>query len=214
MNQADWKYHISLPENASEEKKYPVIFAMHGRGSDEQDMMRLLAGLRNRYILVAIQGPLSCGEGYEYFTIKSFGHPNKDSFWEAVEGLENLIGELSLEYPMDCEKQMLLGFSQGAILSMSMAIRGRIPLAGVVALSGYIPRMVSEEMEMENHVKGLPVFIGHGEIDPIFPWEVAKSNKTYFSERGAELTFKGYPMGHQVSQEELNDFTAFIENHL
>lgn len=84
-------YDISLPTNMEEGKKYPVLYAMHGRGSNETDIMSLFKDLKDRMILIGIRGMLDLNGGYEYFTIKGFGNPNTDSFDHAITALTQLI---------------------------------------------------------------------------------------------------------------------------
>lgn len=202
-------YDISLPSNMLPAKKYPIVFALHGRGSNEKEIMSHLDGVKDSFIIVGIRGPLSLGSGYEYFTIKGFGNPNIDSFNDAVDTLTDFIDGFSEKHPIDTSRQFLFGFSQGAILSMTLAIKLGNKIKGICALSGYIPRHAIESYSIKP-IQDLSIFLAHGESDPIFPLEIGKNNYDFFKERTENLKFTTYPIGHQVSPLEKDDVAKWF----
>lgn len=204
------KYSIYMPSNMVTGRKYPVIYAMHGRGSNEGDISNLLKELQDDFIIIGIRGTLVLNDGFEYFTIKSFGNPNIDSFNEAIEQLEKFIGEASKAYPIETSEQFLFGFSQGAILSMSLSLRMGDRIKGAVALSGYIPKHMKETYEMKS-VQNLRIYIAHGEFDPIFPKNIGNDNYEYFKCKTENVKYKIYPIGHEVSTEEMSDFISWFK---
>ena len=104
------------------DKKYPVIFALHGIGYNEQFMLDLVADLKEEYILIGIRGDLSYEDGYAYYYLKSYGNPERDLFDSSIEKLKIFIENASNQYPIDPDRKYLIGFSQGAILSLSLAL--------------------------------------------------------------------------------------------
>ena len=117
-----YKYEVKLPEKIESGKKYPVIFALHGIGYDEKYMLSLLEELKEEYILIGIQGDLPYENGYAYYYLKNYGNPERELFDSSMEKLKNFIEEASNHYPIDPDRKYLIGFSQGAILSMSLAL--------------------------------------------------------------------------------------------
>jgi phospholipase/carboxylesterase len=209
----DLFYDISMPKDLQDGKTYPVIYAMHGRGSNEQDIMSLVKELKEEFIIVGVRGPLILHAGFEYFTIKSFGNPNIDSFDEAIIKLENFIEQLPSQYPIDISKQFLLGFSQGAILSMSLVLKMGNKIKGIVALSGYIPKHFKETYTLKS-VSELSIFIAHGEFDFIFPLNIGEENHEFFEERTKQLVFNTYPIGHEVSLNEKEDIQSWLQTQI
>jgi len=203
-------YNISLPSDLGEGKKYPVIYAMHGMGSDEKDIMSLIEEIKENFIIIGIRGPLVMNSGFAYFTIKSFGNPNIDSFDEAIEKIEDFIDNSPNKYPIDPSRQFLLGFSQGAILSMSLALKMGNKIKGIIALSGYIPKHVKENYEIQP-VNEISIFIGHGEFDQVFPFNIGNENYEFFKTRNKLLSFNSYPIDHQISLKEKNDFIVWLQ---
>lgn len=115
-------YKIYLPDSMKEGKKYPVIYAMHGMGSDEEDILGFVEDLKHDFILIGIRGSITQGRGFAYFSIKGYGNPDRESFDHSIESLKEFIDKAAETYPIDVTRQYLIGFSQGAILSMSLAL--------------------------------------------------------------------------------------------
>lgn len=208
MNPA-YHYNIHLPANLDPDKKYPTIFTLHGKGSDENDMFGLVTPLPDDFIIVGIRGNLTLGAGFQYYELKSLGNPVREMFDQAIQQLEAFILYATEKYPIDSNKRYMLGFSQGAILSMSLALTMGNRLKGIVALNGYVPGFVKTEYKLQS-VKEVSVFISHGEHDPVFPIQIGQETATYFQNQTPQVTFKTYPTGHGVSEENQRDFVNWL----
>lgn len=204
-------YELHHPKKIVPGKKYPALFVMHGIGSNEQNMLSLVDGLEESFYIFSIRGQISQGPGYAYFTIQGYGKPHREVFDDGIHKLSNFIDYASENYPVDQNEFYLLGFSQGAIVSMTLALTLGNKIKGVVALSGYIPLFVKEEYEI-NPGQNLAVFISHGEFDQVLPFEWGKENVEYFTKLDIPVTFKTYPGGHTVTGENLQDFTTWLIN--
>ncbi|WP_066060595.1 alpha/beta hydrolase [Neobacillus soli] len=211
--EASMIYELRRPKNIVPDKKYPALFVMHGIGSNEQNMLSLVDGLGDFFYIFSVRGHLPQGPGFAYFTIQGYGKPHREVFDEGINKLTNFIDYATEKYPLDLSQLYLLGFSQGAIVSMTLALTLGKKIKGVVALSGYIPMFVKEEYNI-NPGNNLSVFISHGEFDQVLPLEWGKENVEYFTKLGTPVTFKTYPEGHTVSRENLHDFQAWILNDL
>lgn len=200
---------ISLPSQLDQGQTYPVIYLLHGMGSNEKDIFDLFKTLREQFILIAIRGPLERGRGFAYFDILRIGYPEPDSFEDILVKLEAVTKEAAMLYPIDRDRQFFAGFSQGAILSMSMVIRYGAQFKGIAALHGYIPQHVSAEKVAD--LQQVEAFIANGERDEMFSIAVAKANEAFFKDRSPLVTFKMYPHGHWVSATERDDVLAWFE---
>lgn len=178
---------------------------------DEEDILSLIDELKNDFILIGIRGSIIQGRDFDYFSIKGYGNPDRESFDKAIESLDKFIHKSAEVYPIDVNKQYLLGFSQGAILSMSLALDMGNKIKGIIALSRYIPRFVKEEYKIKS-VEGVAIFISHGEFDPIFPLNIGKENHEFFRERSRNVKFMSYPAGHGVSLKNKNDVIKWLNN--
>jgi phospholipase/carboxylesterase len=204
-----YQYDIHLPSYLDPEKKYPTIFTFHGKGSNEKNMFGLVAPLSDDFIIVGIRGNLTLGTGFQYYELKSLGNPIREVFDRAIQQLEAFILYATEKYPIDSKRRYLLGFSQGAILSMTLALTMGDQLKGIVALNGYVPGFVKTEYPLKS-VKDVSVFISHGEYDSVFPIQIGQETATYFQNQTRRWTFKTYPTDHGVSEENQRDFVNWL----
>lgn len=182
-------------------------------GSNENDLVGLVSSLKETCHIFSIRGPIAQPPGYAFFTIEGYGKPHRAVFDQVIKDLQAFIEAVVEEYPIDSEQLFLLGFSQGAILSQSLALIMGNQIKGIVALSGYIPAFVKEEYARQP-VNKLNAFISHGEIDNVLPYEWGVASKEYFTEQGANVTFKSYPVAHGVAADNHRDLLAFLNKKL
>lgn len=212
-NELNTLYELRQPKNIEPGKKYPALFIMHGIGSNERNMLSLVEGLDQSFFVFSIRGYIPQGTGFAYFTIQGYGKPHREVFNEAITRLTDFINVSCDQYPIDLERLYLLGFSQGAILAMTLSLTLGNRIKGIVALSGYIPGFVKEEYDIKP-VKELSVFISHGEMDQVLPYEWGRANDEFFRGLDANVTFRTYPEPHTVSEENLRDFREWLLDDL
>ncbi|NHM32847.1 alpha/beta hydrolase [Neobacillus terrae] len=206
-------YELSHPEKIIPGKKYPALFVMHGIGSNEKNMISLVNGLEESFYIFSVRGHLSQPPGFAYFTIEGYGKPHRDVFDEAILKLKSFIDYACEEYPLDQSQIYLMGFSQGAIVSMTLGLTLGDKIKGIIALSGYIPAFVKEEYPIHTG-HNLEAFISHGEFDQVLPFDWGKENAEFFKKLGIPVTFKAYPEPHTVSEENYCDFHKWLKNNL
>lgn len=209
MNSA-YEYDIHLPAGMIPGRTYPTIFTLHGKGSNERNMSGLVAPLTGDFITIHIRGDLRLGSGYQYYELKSLGNPIRDLFDQAVQKLEAFIRYATDQYPVDAGRRYMLGFSQGAILSMTLALTMGNRLKGIVALNGYVPEFVKSEYSLQS-VEDVSVFLSHGEHDTVFPIRTGHETAAYFASLTSHLTFHTYPTGHAVSEDNQRDLVRWLE---
>jgi len=202
-------YDIHLPSHLDPNKKYPTIFTLHEKGSNENNMFDLVAPVSDDFIIIGIRGNLTLGGGYQYYDLKSLGNPIREMFDQAVQQLEAFIHYATEKYPIDADKCYLLGFSQGAILSMTLALKMGDQLKGIVALNGYVPDFVKTDYTLLS-VQDVSMFISHGEFDSVFPMRIGHETASYFENHTSRLTFMTYPTDHGVSEENQQDFVNWL----
>ena len=108
---------------------------------------------------------------------------------------------------------VLGGFSQGAMLSMDVALHSERPLAGLVLLSGTLLNESSRRARI-NTRKGLPVFQSHGERDPLLPFALAEQLRDLMIEAGLPVTWKMFRGGHEIPQSVLEWLEPFLQEAL
>ncbi|WP_339238431.1 esterase [Paenibacillus sp. FSL R5-0517] len=202
-------HEVRLPSHYNPDQRYPVIFALHGMGSDEQDMLRLMEPMQSDFIIVAIRGPIVQGSGYAYFQIKSIGNPIRELHDASVLGLQQLIVDLSGKYAIDPKRRYIAGFSQGAIMAMTLSLIMGDAIKGIVAMSGYIPQFVKDEYKLQPDSE-LSVFISHGDQDHLFPLQLGEDNANFFRQHTHHVTYVPYNGGHQVTPDLYQQFQQWL----
>ena len=122
--------------------------------------------------------------------------------------------EREIERGVPSRRIVLAGFSQGGAIAVHVALRFPQPLAGVIALSTYL--VLGEELEAELSAanRGLPVFQAHGSVDPMVPIERGEGLRARLEELGCEVTWREYPMLHEVCLEEIGEIGAWMHARL
>ncbi|MDT3426420.1 phospholipase/carboxylesterase [Paenibacillus forsythiae] len=204
-----YEYTVVLPEGYKEGERYPVLFALHGKGSNERDLLGLAEPLKDEFILIGIRGDLPMGQGYQYYELRSLGNPIRELFDRAVARLEAFIEYASEQYAVDPERRYVLGFSQGAILAMTLALTMGDRIKGIVALNGYVPDFVKTEYPLQS-VTNMSIFISHGEFDPVFPIKIGHETAAYLNSLNDRVIFRTYPCGHEVTGANRQELLTFL----
>jgi phospholipase/carboxylesterase len=105
---------------------------------------------------------------------------------------------------------VIAGFSQGGAIALQAALRYPERLAGVLALSTYLPLAVSVEKERSMENRATPVFMAHGTYDDIIPLRRAEESRQILEKLGNPVEWHPYPMPHSVCPEEIADIAAFL----
>jgi phospholipase/carboxylesterase len=206
---------IQLPAaSRSEGQPYPAILALHGRGSNEEDLMGLAPHLPEGLLWVSPRAPLLLGPGsYEWYRVRTIGVPDPDQVMTALETIDGFLGEILSAYPIDPQKLFLLGFSQGGMLSMCYTLNRPARVSGVVAHSGYIPMSMDLQID-EGGIKGKPFLLAHGQQDTLIPVEWARASRDRLQELSADVSYHEFQMGHTVSMESLAIIHAWLATQL
>lgn len=210
--------HLTRPPRTAGSGPPPLLLLLHGVGSHEGDLMGLAPYLDGRFFIVSARAPLVLGPGmYGWFEVQldPFNPVIKPEQAEASRGaLIRFIGEVSEAYGTDPRRTYLAGFSQGAIMSLSILLTRPDLAAGVVAMSGRILPEVLPQAASPEAMRDVPVLVVHGAADPILPIHHGRAIRDRLAALPVRLTYKEYPMGHQVTEESLADVTAWLRAEL
>lgn len=112
------------------------------------------------------------------------------------------------------DKIVLAGFSQGGAIALQTGLRCPSKLAGVVALSTYLPLAESLPQEAASANQGTPVFMAHGTFDPVVPYLMGTGSRTFLAGLGYPVEWHEYPMQHSVCLEEIQDIGQWLQKIL
>jgi len=208
--------HKVRPPATSSPTKSPALILLHGRGTNEDDLLGLADFLDPRFFIVSARAPYRFEEGhdsYTWFGLQEIGKPDALQFNESLRRLNQFIDDVKTGYPIDPARVFLLGFSMGSIMSFAVALTQPNAVRGIVAHSGYIPESVSLQFAWPQ-LASLSVFVAHGLHDPVIPIEKARRTQELLSKTGADLTYKEYPIQHTISEESLADLSQWLQKKL
>jgi phospholipase/carboxylesterase len=202
---------VHSPQNSN--SKHPAIVCLHGRGSNEEDLLGLAPYLDDRLLWISPRAPLDLMGGYEWYRLEGIGQPIQSTFDAAVATLDRFIAEVMQTYPVDPDKFFLLGFSQGSMMSYSFALTWPNRVTGVIVQSGYIP--LSSGLKVDKaELKGKPFLITHGIQDPLIPVQWGREAHTYLQSVEADSVYHEFPMGHTVSEESLSVIDEWLRERI
>lgn len=178
-----------------------TLVLLHGRGADELDLASVGEALDpgRRLWIARPRGPLALPPGgAHWYVVPRVGFPEPASFRASLAGLGVWLEQLGQRTGVGVERTVIGGFSQGAVMSYALALgRGRPRPAGLIALSGFIPRVKGWEMEIAERA-GLPVAIGHGALDPVIGAGFARDAVARLRAGGIDPLYRESPMGHGI----------------
>ena len=196
----------------------PLLLLLHGIGSNEEDLFGLAPYLDERFLVVSARAPVALAYGgYGWFQIDFTPRGMVADVEQAKKSLAMLPGfvdELVETYGADGRRVYLMGFSQGAMMSLALTLTSPEKVAGVVAMSGRLPEQVLGLEPDQEALTGMPVLVTHGLYDPVLPIENGRAARDYLAGLPVELTYREYPMAHEVSMESLRDVAKWLTNTL
>ena len=179
--------------------------------------MGLASRLDERFFVVAARGPHTLRSGsYGWFHVNWTPEPEitPDEFEASRLLLPKFIDQVVEEYGVDADRVYLMGFSQGSIMSLALTLTGAFRPAGVVVMSG---RLVPEAVPIyaaPDALAGIPIFVVHGTTDQTLGIHHGRSINETLSGLPVRLTYREYPMGHEVSSQSLADISAWLTAEL
>ncbi len=196
----------------------PLLLLLHGVGSNENDLFGLAPYLDERFLILSVRAPNTLGPGsYAWFDVDFTpqGPVIDPAQAEASrEALIDFIGEAITAYGVNPNQVYMMGFSQGAIMSASIALTRPDLVAGVALMSGRILPEIQSLMAAPEKLEGLPILVVHGVADTILPINHGHASRQLLASLPVELTYHEYPIGHEVSQESLADVSSWLSAQL
>ncbi len=203
--------------------QWSVIW-LHGLGADGHDFAPIVPELVRRdgpalrFVFphapvraVTINNGLRMPAWYDIRDLDLDQRADETGVRESIADDEALIAR-EIERGIVAEKIFLAGFSQGGAIILTAALARTAPLAGLIALSTYLP-----EAESARRVDGavqVPVFMAHGSSDPVIPQAVAVHSAQALQALGLEVEWHSYPMAHQVCAEEIQALGDWLQERL
>lgn len=199
------------------------VIWLHGLGADGHDFVPVVEMLKLpniRFILPhAPYQKITMNNGYEMrawydlFGLTS-GQPQDAAGIEKMQTyIESLIA-LENQRGIANNHIVLAGFSQGGAMALHVALRQKQALAGVLALSTYLP--LQDRLPLQKTTQSLttPIFMAHGTFDEVITLERCKQSLSVLQAHAYQTEWHEYPMAHSVYPQEINDIRLFLQRVL
>ena len=195
------------------------VIWLHGLGADGHDFEPIVPELNlpnTRFILPhAAYRPVTINNGYvmrawyDLFDFESSGKQDEEGIRHAQLQIEALITQEEAR-GIAPNRIVLAGFSQGGAIALHTALRYPRCLAGLLALSTYLPLKSKLAQEAHEANRQLPIFMAHGSFDEVISLDVCKASLDTLNQQGYAVDWHEYAMGHSVCAEELADIRTFL----
>lgn len=193
------------------------VIWLHGLGADGHDFAPIVPQLLRRdwpalrFVFphapvrkVTINNHMAMRAWYDIVDADLDTRADETGVAESVAQVEALIArEATRGVPRG--RVLLAGFSQGGAVTLAAGLRSAEPLAGLVALSTYVPSANKARSVLAKAEARAPVFFGHGSQDPVVSFQAGQGSAALLSELGFDVDWHAYPMPHSVCAEEISD---------
>jgi len=210
--------HVVRPPQEKSLELPPLLLLLHGLGSNEHDLFSFAPYLDKRFLVVSARAPFSLFPGgYAWFQIDfmpSGLRMHTDQAERSRLILLAFLDHLLEAYEVDAKRVYLAGFSQGAMMSMNVALTHPEKVAGVLAMSGRLLPDILPNLAAPEQLQDLPIFVSHGIYDDVLPIENGRVTQEILSQLPVALTYKEYPMAHEISPQSFADATEWLKKQL
>jgi len=197
-----------------------AVIWLHGLGADGHDFEPIVPALGLRFAArfvfphapvrpVTINGSMPMRAWYDVFGWGRNVPEDAAGIRASAAAITRLI-DREIERGIRSQGIVLAGFSQGGAIALHTALRDPRPLAGLLALSTYLPIANTLAAERTPANAGVPIFMAHGTDDPVLPLALAESSRRTLEAQGYAIDWRVYPMAHTVSMEEVGAIGAWL----
>jgi len=198
------------------------IIILHGLGASATDFvpvarqwnLRALGDVRFVFpfapeLPVTINGGMRMPAWYDILGLDLVRREDEKSLRESSAALQALI-DREIAGGIPASRIVLGGFSQGCAMTLLTGLRAPQRLAGLLGMSGYLPLAATTAAERSEANKDTPIFLGHGRMDPVVPFERGTASRDALVALGHPVEWHDYPMQHSVCEEEIEDTQAWL----
>ncbi|MCX6122246.1 MAG: alpha/beta hydrolase-fold protein [Ignavibacteriales bacterium] len=207
-------FYKVAPLSSNDTRPYPTLILLHGRGTDENDLLGLASAFDPRLLIVSVRAPYRFPYGgYTWFDLDEQNGVNTDQLMEGCGALIQCLDDIQQKYSVDSKRVFLFGFSMGAMMSLTVSLSNPHRFKGVVAHSGLLPQEDTLKYRW-NDLDEISFFIAHGTYDPIVPVEFGRQAHQRFMDAKADVFYCEYPIQHTISEESLSDAADWLQRKI
>lgn len=209
----DLHYLVREPQNIT--SKTPVLFLLHGYGSNEEDLFSFVATLPEDWLIISFRAPRTVMYGgfswYDINFVDAEKFINTEQAIESLNAILETILKIKNHYGITDGETHLCGFSQGGILSYALALKNPQLFSKIACLSCYPePKILTDIAKDKKRFEHLRFFVSHGIEDAVIPLEWGRKGADLLYDLGCYFTFREYMSGHGVNQKNYMDLMDFF----
>ncbi|MCW4456504.1 alpha/beta hydrolase [Flavobacterium sp. MXW15] len=212
----------TLEQETGAAPEWSVLW-LHGLGADGHDFAPIVPELVRphwpalRFVFphapvrpVTVNNGVPMRAWYDIVSMDFRSRADAGGVADSVAQVEALI-EREQARGVPAQRILLAGFSQGGAITLATGIGREQPLAGLIALSTYLPDAANAAATLASAATAQPVFMAHGSGDPVIPVQIGEHSAQLLQGLGFALEWHRYPMAHQVCAEEIRDLGDWLE---
>jgi phospholipase/carboxylesterase len=198
------------------------VIWMHGLGADARDFepivpeLRLPTELGIRFVFpnapirpVTVNGGMQMRAWYDVMSTDLPRREDPDGVYDSERAIYALL-EREKQRGVPAERIVLAGFSQGGAMALHTGLRYPDRLAGILALSCYIPLANELNSERRPANQPTPIFMAHGDYDAVIPMHYGQQSCNLLKSLDYRVEWQDYGMGHEVCWEEIRDVAGWL----
>ncbi len=206
----------TLEHETGPDPQWTVLW-LHGLGADGHDFAPIVPELLRpgwpalRFVFphapvraVTINNGVRMRAWYDIVSMDFAKRADAEGVNQSVAQVEALMAREHAR-GIPANRVLLAGFSQGGAITLAAGLRRETPLAGLIALSTYLPDADHAAPQATAAALTQPVFMAHGSFDPVIPLALAEHSRQRLQQAGMQVQWHAYPMAHQVCAEQIRD---------
>jgi phospholipase/carboxylesterase len=207
-------FYIAAPKPSTQTELHPALVLLHGRGTNENDLLGLSPYFDPRFQIISVRAPMRFPYGgYTWFDLDDLGNVDAGQLTQSYQQVLQMIEELPVKHAVDPANIFLYGFSMGAMMSFVLSLAHPEKFRGAVIHSGLLPENVGIDYKW-NELNNTSFFIVHGTEDPVVPVGFGKRSNELLSKTKASVVYREYPIGHTISEDSLHDTAEWLHAQL
>ena len=178
---------------------------------------------QGRFMVICPQGEVNVPTGdfppgYGWFHLETTGSlilaPTIEEIVAALSRLTEFLNEAMESYPIHPKRLVVLGFSQGGVMAYGLGLGNPSRFRGIAALSSWLAPELAKKVIHSSEREGLRALVHHGLRDPLVDVSKARESVDILRAVKADVTYREYEMGHEITSESLLDLTRWLEETL
>lgn len=211
------RYLVVEPDGYSPDTRFPVVMLMHGYGASMADLASLSPAIsRDGYVFIYPNGPIEVqiGPGMSGYSWIPRDSSDSQNDWDRTDRMiEGIIEDVIQVYKVAPGDMVLGGFSQGGMMTYRVGLLKPDIFAGLIILSGKVsePEAIRQNLQK---CSSQAIFVAHGTSDTMISVRNARESLEFLESEGYEPEYHEYPMGHEITQELLDDLVPWLKRVL